>query len=55
MFTSVPAEERIPIPFPSCLPPGDLPDSGIELSSVMSPAPASGFFTTGNGGLNVSS
>ena len=28
------------------LPPGDLPDSGIELGSPVSPALAGGFFTT---------
>ena len=28
-----------------CLPPGDLPDTGIELVSLRSPALASGFFT----------
>ena len=28
-----------------CLPPGDLPDPGIEPASVMSPAVAGGFFT----------
>ena len=31
------------MPFPS---PGDLPDPGIELMSLMSPALAGGFFTT---------
>ena len=31
----------------SCLPPGDLPDSGIKLTSLTSPALAGGFFTTG--------
>ena len=31
------------MPFP---PPGDLPDPGIEPRSLMSPAPAVGFFTT---------
>ena len=31
------------LPFPL---PGDLPDSGIELVSLMSPALAGGFFTT---------
>ena len=31
------------LPFP---PPGDLPDPGIKLSSLMSPALAGGFFTT---------
>ena len=30
----------------ACPPPGDLPDSGIELMSLMSPALAGGFFTT---------
>ena len=30
-----------------CLPPGDLPDTGIEPMSLMSPALAGGFFTTG--------
>ena len=30
-----------------CLPPGDLPDPGIEPVSLMTPALASGFFTTG--------
>ena len=30
----------------SCPPPGDLPDPGIEPSSLMSPALAGGFFTT---------
>ena len=30
-------------PFPT---PGDLPDPGIELTSLMSPALAGGFFTT---------
>ena len=29
-----------------CPPPGDLPDPGIELASLMSPALAGGFFTT---------
>ena len=29
-----------------CPPPGGLPDSGIELMSLMSPALAGGFFTT---------
>ena len=29
-----------------CPPPGDLPDPGIELMSLMSPALAGGFFTT---------
>ena len=29
-----------------CPPPGDLPDSGIKPTSLMSPALASGFFTT---------
>ena len=29
-----------------CPPPGDLPDPGTEPSSLMSPALASGFFTT---------
>ena len=29
-----------------CPPPGDLPNSGTELASLMSPALASGFFTT---------
>ena len=29
-----------------CLPPGDLPDPGIEPPSLASPALASGFFTT---------
>ena len=29
-----------------CLPPGDLPDPGIEPESLMSPALAGGFFTT---------
>ena len=29
-----------------CLPPGDLPDPGIEPSSLMYPALAGGFFTT---------
>ena len=29
-----------------CLPPGDLPDPGIEATSLMSPALAGGFFTT---------
>jgi len=28
-----------------CPPPGDLPDPGIELTSLMSPALAGGFFT----------
>ena len=28
-------------------PPGDLPDPGIEPASLMSPAQAGGFFTTG--------
>ena len=31
------------MPFPS---PGDLPDPGFELASVLSPAFAGGFFTT---------
>ena len=31
------------LPFP---PPGNLPDSGIELESLASPALAEGFFTT---------
>ena len=30
----------------SCPPPGDLPDPGIELMSLTSPAMAGGFFTT---------
>ena len=30
-----------------CSPPGDLPDPGIEPPSLMSPALAGGFFTTG--------
>ena len=30
----------------ACLPPEDLPDSGIKLASLMSPALAGGFFTT---------
>ena len=30
----------------ACLPPGDLPDSGIEPTSLMPPALAGGFFTT---------
>ena len=30
-----------------CPPPGDLPDPGIEPMSLMSPALAGGFFTTG--------
>ena len=29
-----------------CPPPGDLPDPGIELTSLMSPASAGRFFTT---------
>ena len=29
-----------------CLPPGDLPDSGIQLCLIMFPALAGGFFTT---------
>ena len=29
-----------------CSPPGDLPDPGIELASLTSPASAGGFFTT---------
>ena len=29
-----------------CPPPGDLPDPGIELVSLMSPALTGGFFTT---------
>ena len=29
-----------------CPPPGDLPDPGIKLASLMSPALARGFFTT---------
>jgi len=29
-----------------CSPPGDLPDPGIEPTSLMSPALAGGFFTT---------
>ena len=29
-----------------CPPPGDLPDSGMEPESLMSPAMAGGFFTT---------
>ena len=29
-----------------CPPPGDLPDPGLELRSLMSPALADGFFTT---------
>ena len=31
------------LPFP---PPGDLPDAGVEPTSLMSPARAGGFFTT---------
>ena len=34
----------IGVPFP---PPGDLPDPGTEPVSLMSPALAGGFFTTG--------
>ena len=30
----------------ACLPPGDLPDLGIEPTSLMPPALAGGFFTT---------
>ena len=30
----------------SCLPPGDLPNSGIQPTSLTSPALAGGFFTT---------
>ena len=30
----------------SCPPPGDLPDSGTETASLMSPMLAGGFFTT---------
>ena len=30
-----------------CLPPGDLPDPGIEPTSLTSPALAGGFFTPG--------
>ena len=30
-----------------CPPPGDFPDLGIEPASLMSPALAGGFFTTG--------
>ena len=30
----------------ACPTPGDLPDPGIELTSLMSPALADGFFTT---------
>ena len=30
----------------SGLPPGDLPDPGIELTSLLSPVLAGGFFTT---------
>ena len=29
-----------------CLPPGDLPNTGIKPASLMSPALAGGFFTT---------
>ena len=29
-----------------CLPPGDLPDPGVEATSLKSPALADGFFTT---------
>ena len=36
-------EYRSGLPF---LPPGDLPDPGVEPSSLMSPASAGGFFTT---------
>ena len=36
-------EYRSGLPFP---PPGDLPDSGIEHTSLMSPALAGGFFIT---------
>ena len=36
-------EYRSRLPFPS---PGDLPDPGVEPTSLMSPAPAGGFFTT---------
>ena len=42
--TGLPQQEggsRLPL-----LPPGDLPDPGIKLSSLMSPALAGGFFTT---------
>ena len=37
-------EYRSGLPFPT---PGDLPDPGIEPASLMSPALAGGFFTTG--------
>ena len=33
-----------------CLPPGDLPDPGIEAMSITLPALASGFFTTSSPG-----
>ena len=33
-----------------CPPPGDLPDPGIEHSSLMSPALAGGFFTVSTTG-----
>ena len=37
-----------------CLPPGDLPDPGIEPVSLMSPTLAGGFFITSARGQNVS-
>ena len=36
-----------------CLPPGDVPDSGIKLACLMSPALAGGFFTTESPGKPV--
>ena len=38
------------LPFP---PPGDLPDPGIELSTLVSPALAGGFFTTESPGKPI--
>ena len=36
-----------------CPPPGDLPNPGIELESLKSPALAGGFFTTGDTFLDL--
>ena len=38
------------MPFPS---PGDLPDPGTELATLMSPALAGGFFTPALHGVNI--
>ena len=37
-----------------CLPPGELPDPGIESMSLMSPALADGFFTSSVTNIKIS-